>query len=463
MFNTVTYGNYTPHRDTKNDAKIPSGDERYATEQRCIRTTLAVIPLLSSIKPVGYALGFVMNTARIHKYANNAYNAGGDKDKSIQSLHTAASVAALVGSVFYHPMGMIVTTLHDTAIESEVLCSKYHEGNTLAIASSAAKIFNNCLYLAVLTQGGIGLTLGSLSVQVVTGLFQTVDEYSNGNWIEAAGSLALSGLRVSECKYQFEVLRFFQKMKVETTLKADGKNTTDQVLFSMIEKLKKTLSNEELIYFTGKANAGKIVSPETIWMFAESREKKKSFSFDEINRLIQTIGKYNPNWLEVSKNDLFWQGLYQRAFGNEMIFSKRDWKENYQIFYDTFNLNNAFKNAGAFLSEKGFTSLINRYPNTSEIHLQGTFKITDGPIIQALDTCKNTLKKLTIVSCGLNKEIGEYQAVSQNTINAILECKYLKDLHIMLESSMNSWKVRKSIKSSCKYLKVFEMYVHKKA
>lgn len=521
-------GNYS-HREYSNDIKLAEDNSRYTFEGQCKRLTTAALPFLSLYAPLSMAINIGSNSMRVWTNANKTYNCSGYIEISMQGIQTIIATSSLLGSVFFHPVGMIMTTGQDIAMEYASLYQYYRQGNTQAIIASTAKIFNNTLYLAVLTKGGLELTLASLCIQTGVGLYQSFDELSKGNIIEGIGHLGMSVLRSGQCKSQLEAVQFYKKMKRSTPLTPSETETKDQVIFNIIQKLKDILTNDELVYITGKANSGEIVSADCLWMFANAREKKDSFSSQELRTIIETFSKHNSNWQGIEIQDLFWLEMHERAFGNiynhlsnenghanyearriftqikhvykeygplipkafilnlldesligrdtragiiesklwetsyqyvyrkDKIFKNKSWEENFEIAHDTRGFAQSLsKTEKPDITGKDLENLIDQYPKTSEIHLEGYWHIWSPSIVKTLDKCNGTLKELSIVKCGIqdyNGQGSEWAAVNIDTIEAIAKCESLEKLKIEKYFLLDKSKAAHKVKTGCPKLK----------
>jgi len=110
----------------------------------------------------------------------------------IYFLNALVETAALAGTIFAHPAGMLITAAKDLACEAQALGTYLEEGRYSEAMESGAKVLNQALYLALFTSGGLSLAVDSLTVQVLLGIHQAQKAYSEGSYIEAAGHVCMA-------------------------------------------------------------------------------------------------------------------------------------------------------------------------------------------------------------------------------------------------------------------------------
>ena len=147
------------HREYGNDVAKPAAGET------CKRVAFAALPFLSLYKPFSFPLSLALGGLRTVTSAMQLY----EQPSAQHAVKTALSAAAVAGTIFAHPMGMVITTGHDLVIETGHLIEALQQGDPKKAMESCMIIVNNALYLALLTQGGIELAIASFAVQILIG------------------------------------------------------------------------------------------------------------------------------------------------------------------------------------------------------------------------------------------------------------------------------------------------------
>lgn len=166
------------------------------------RIALATVPFLSlhpSLRsPVSIAMGSLRVWNTDHK----------------DLLGTGVSLVALASSFFQYRIGMIVTTIQDITIEINNI--RHHKDGEEA-SKSLFKILNNLVYLALISRGGLELSIIAFAMQTVINLIQSRDEFKNGRWIEGVANLLMAGVRLQQAGLQIQQLR--RNWEIEAAIK----------------------------------------------------------------------------------------------------------------------------------------------------------------------------------------------------------------------------------------------------
>ncbi len=167
-----------------------------------IRFSLATVPFLSLHSSLRFPVSIVMGTLRVCN--------SGNKDL----FTTAIAVAALAGSLFRHRVGMVITTIQDIIIEINKIPNEQEPEEVL---KSFAKIFNNLLYLALISRGGLELSIITFAMQAVVNLIRSRDEFKKDCWIEGIANLLMAGVRLHQSNSQYRQLK--RNRAIEATIK----------------------------------------------------------------------------------------------------------------------------------------------------------------------------------------------------------------------------------------------------
>jgi endonuclease/exonuclease/phosphatase family metal-dependent hydrolase len=129
-------------------------------------------------------------------------------------FETGVAIIALVGSIFQHRAGMIITTIQDIIIE----INKVRKGeNWEDVSKSLIKIFNNLVYLALISRGGLELSILAFLLQAAIHLIQSRDEFKNGRWIEGVANLLMAAVRLQQSHTQYQQLQ--RNWEIEDAIK----------------------------------------------------------------------------------------------------------------------------------------------------------------------------------------------------------------------------------------------------
>ncbi|MBY0530212.1 MAG: hypothetical protein K2P51_08530 [Rhabdochlamydiaceae bacterium] len=166
------------------------------------RIGLAAIPFLSLHSALRAPISLAMGTLRVWNTDSN------------EIVQKVVAVVALIGSVFQYRAGLILTTLHDLVLEVKKLQSL---DNWEDASKSLVKIFNHLVYLALISRGGLELSIVAFALQAVINLMNSKDEFKNGRWIEGVANLLMSGVRLKQTYTNVQQLR--RNWEIEEAIK----------------------------------------------------------------------------------------------------------------------------------------------------------------------------------------------------------------------------------------------------
>ena len=224
MSSAVTIRPFEPvyyHREYKND--IPQKTEESYQDSwinQCQRSAFVALPFISLYKPLSFPLSLAMGGLRTFTCINQllASIKNGNSEKiPYAMLQTTIAAIALAGTVFAHPLGMLISTGHDLIIETVHLIDNLHKGEYQKAMENCLNIINNALYLALFLHGGLEIAIASLAMQILIGLYHSQAEFSKGNYIEAVGHLGMALVRGNQLAGQAQMLQL--KWKIEDILR----------------------------------------------------------------------------------------------------------------------------------------------------------------------------------------------------------------------------------------------------
>lgn len=166
------------------------------------RVALAAVPFLSMDKRLRMPISLVMGSLRF-------WNT--DSSENLQKIVT---VMALAGTIFRHQFGMVISTVHDVVLEAQQI----RAANTWEDASKGlVKILGSLVYLALISRGGLELSIASFAIQAAVNLINARDEFKNDRWIEGCSNLLMSGIRLQQTYGQCQQLK--RNWEIEAAIK----------------------------------------------------------------------------------------------------------------------------------------------------------------------------------------------------------------------------------------------------
>lgn len=156
------------------------------------RIALAAIPFLTLRRAFGLPVSLGMGTVRIW-----------NTEERLQQLIT---IAALAGSIIRFQAGQIVSTIQDLFLEVKSLGEDP--------AKSLLKIVCHLAYLALLSRGGLEISLICFAMQTSLHLLNAKDEFKNDRWIEGCANLFMGAIRLHQTARQCRQLQRDWQIKI---------------------------------------------------------------------------------------------------------------------------------------------------------------------------------------------------------------------------------------------------------
>lgn len=174
--------------------------DEYSPENVIKRIALASIPFLTLHQSFKYPVSLISGGMRVY---NNESLVG-----------IVIAIIALAGAIFEHRIGMGVTTIHDIIIEvTKLIEADDWEKALICII----KLANNLLFLALITWGGLELSIISLMFQGVLNLIEARDEFEKDHWIEGTAKLLMGTVRLKQGFSQYGHLK--RQREIEGAMK----------------------------------------------------------------------------------------------------------------------------------------------------------------------------------------------------------------------------------------------------
>lgn len=177
---------------------------------------LASLPFLTLYKPLSYPVALGTGGLRVGIAAiqlADAIKQGNQSEILAAFLQTTVSVISLAGTIFAHPLGVLISTGYDLINEVKNLAKHLQEGNHKEALQSCLKIVGHALYFAVFAYGGPELMIGFFAVQILTGLMEAHQEFAQGHYFAGIGHALMSILRGGQLAGQVRVLQSKQQLQ----------------------------------------------------------------------------------------------------------------------------------------------------------------------------------------------------------------------------------------------------------
>jgi hypothetical protein len=290
------------HREYANDFKVGLD---FNTVQRI---AISSLPFLSQYQPLSLLISGSMGSVRTWTCAAELI-ASIREGKAPQTLYhgaqTTLAAVSLAGTIFAHPVGMVITTGQDLVIEASNLIVHLQAKDIQKALESCAKIINNSLYLALMLRGGVELTIASMAFQIMLSLYQAQAEFRKGRYIEGSSHFLLACIRGNQLNVQIKMLhklklgqenynemiqRATEQEKAQLVKKLEGLPEKDRYLQQLLQALKEgnwdsdIFANADYPYYAlealrrGILSKGEFATIQIFWEINQAHDKK-SFQF----------------------------------------------------------------------------------------------------------------------------------------------------------------------------------------
>ncbi len=202
------------HREYSNDLLRTEKEPTMDKDQEAPlyqRVAFAALPFIGLCKPLSMPFSLGMGSLRVISNLSALYSLsqqGNTENLPYQLLQTTIAITALAGTILAHPIGIFITTGQDIIIEITNLAGCLQSSEYFKAAESSANVLNNVLYLSMCLTGGIELSIASLAVQILLGLYHSQKEFKKGRWIEGSGHLFMAGIRSNQLHNQLRFVDF---------------------------------------------------------------------------------------------------------------------------------------------------------------------------------------------------------------------------------------------------------------
>lgn len=195
------YKNVVYHREYDHD--VPQQDHLAS------RVAMAALPFFSLIPQLRFPLSLAMGSLRVWNHSDHLGR------NIAQQAQLVVAIIALAAAIFCHPIGQIIVSMQDIILDVKFLiteCATKEEA-----IYTLFKIFNNLLYLALVTWGGLELSIVCLALQLVMNLIDSVKDFKQGRWIEGCAHLLMAAVRLEQTYTQCQLLK--RNWEIEDAIK----------------------------------------------------------------------------------------------------------------------------------------------------------------------------------------------------------------------------------------------------
>jgi endonuclease/exonuclease/phosphatase family metal-dependent hydrolase len=201
---------YLPTTPVEEQAAPPSALSDYAK-----RVALVALPFLSLEPVCRFPISVAMGACRVGNSGYKAWHSTSAKEV----VGLGISVIAFTSTLLHHRIGIIVTTIQDILIEINTIAQKIRESSISLeeILKSLFKILNHLIYLALISVGGLEISIAAFLMQAIISLIQSRDEFKKGRWIEGFAHLLMAGIRVHESYLQYQQLE--RKWEIQSAIR----------------------------------------------------------------------------------------------------------------------------------------------------------------------------------------------------------------------------------------------------
>ena len=166
------------------------------------RVAVASIPFLCLYKPIGRTLTIAFDSTRAVICFVDLAALLSEAEKDTKKIAFALfritiSAAAIAGTVFKHPLGIAITTIHDILVNVKEIQEAINEKDTQKALENLFHLVNSSLYLTILLKGSSELIILSFLFQMTLESYQGYKELTKDDprLIEGCSKLLLAGVR----------------------------------------------------------------------------------------------------------------------------------------------------------------------------------------------------------------------------------------------------------------------------
>ena len=210
---------------------------RPATSDICKRIAFAAAPFLAFYnKPFNSLLSVGFGALRISTSAVLLYKKGIQKKDAKETFKLSFQLffasLSLTGTLFSHPVGLLLITGQDLAIECGNFKKHFRAKKYEKIAENGLDIINSLFYLSLFFSRRLELLIASISLQVLLSTYRSQSKFRKGKWIEGAGHLLMGVVRSQELKRHYRILQVTKQFEKLFAVHATERLPAEGVLYA---------------------------------------------------------------------------------------------------------------------------------------------------------------------------------------------------------------------------------------
>lgn len=167
------------------------------------RGAQAALPFFSLYKPFSQQLSLATGGFRVASCLIELYQAPSQKTL----YRTAGAIASIGATIFKHPLGQLAAASYDLMEEAFQLKEHLEKGDYQKAFEASFNLVNQSLYIGLILKGGLELSIASLAIQIMLGVYHAREEFKQGHYIEATGHAAMALMNTHQMTGEIQTLR----------------------------------------------------------------------------------------------------------------------------------------------------------------------------------------------------------------------------------------------------------------
>jgi hypothetical protein len=344
----MNYVNYLNHTISRPDSyqrrfDLDLSQEDSGSLQQFKRVALVSLPFISLYRPIGSALSIGMGGTRVLSHISQAIHLQDKKEWSpliIQIVRISLSSIPLISTIFSFSLGLFITTTTDIGQGVFRASSQAWQGEYGKAFEETLQVAGSVAYLGFMATGAFEVMLISSLIQAATCLYQSRLEIAEGKYLEAAGKIAMAGIRLYQANQYRELIQrrnaIFAMQKYQTLVQQAlrGREVRHLVHSSLvdlngkIDEKQVTLGNQEQSFDFGSHFHGfgkGLVKGANLAFRREIVDGKEQVLLefklnhvfrDKLEKTLSDLSKFNPKEM---KEILSLTGSHVQGIKMEMV------------------------------------------------------------------------------------------------------------------------------------------------
>ncbi len=200
-YNPLTYY----HRRYEADLDLASVSD---AAKQVGKVTLATLPILSChplfVRPIQLAMG----TVRAVQWTALLFTAPTNLELAICGGHAVFAITAIALTYFNHTAGVLVSAAQDVVLCMSSIGFAIQNGDYQLALNLTVYLFIDLTYLGFIYSGSIELSIASLAMQILYGLYTGLVIPAEFNFYERLANFGVTLLRVKQWNHALQTSRF---------------------------------------------------------------------------------------------------------------------------------------------------------------------------------------------------------------------------------------------------------------